>query len=314
MFGRHRPARNCRYSSSSGTPSRTTRSPASFRDRPRAQQSQACPALHLRKNRPVSLPRSLRRSPAYHADECADCHLCVDQSRPQLCGSLRSATARFNQVDSSGKIDLCLCLYRWRLGRDAYHSHRAGRAFGLLRWGYLFDGWLAAADDSGHRRSTRASEPLVESRGGENVCPAPKPCPERPPDLSFPRSFACGHCGVDVSLDAPGTSHRNHCPSCLWSRHLDRNVPGDRKAECPGGMEPIAVTVRGERRWMLIHRCTRCGRLRMNRTAADDNVLLLIQLAALPLTTPPIPYLSPATPPGHGSRTAQRPGRDEARG
>ncbi|HUA27263.1 MAG TPA: RNHCP domain-containing protein [Streptosporangiaceae bacterium] len=32
-------------------------------------------------------------------------------------------------------------------------------------------------------------------------------------------------------------------------------------------MEPIAVTVRGEHRWMLIHRCTKCGRLRMNRTA-----------------------------------------------
>jgi RNHCP domain len=54
-------------------------------------------------------------------------------------------------------------------------------------------------------------------------------------------------------------------------------------------MEPIAVTVRGERRWMLIHRCTRCGRLRMNRTAADDNMLLLLQLAALPLATPPVP-------------------------
>jgi len=67
-------------------------------------------------------------------------------------------------------------------------------------------------------------------------------------------------------------------------------------------MEPISVTVRGERRWMLIHRCTRCGRLRMNRTAADDNVLLLMQLAALPLATPPIPYPGPVTPPGHGSR------------
>ena len=114
--------------------------------------------------------------------------------------------------------------------------------------------------------------------------------------MSFPRSFQCGHCGVDVSLDAPGTSHRNHCPSCLWSRHLDRNVPGDRKAGCPGGMEPIAVTVRGEHRWMLIHRCTRCGRLRMNRTAADDNVLLLIQLAARPLAMPPGPAQRMAGP------------------
>jgi RNHCP domain len=75
-------------------------------------------------------------------------------------------------------------------------------------------------------------------------------------------------------------------------------------------MEPIAVTVRGEHRWMLIHRCTRCGRLRMNRTAADDNVLVLMQLAALPLATPPVPYLSlaaPAAPPAPGFRASDRP-------
>jgi RNHCP domain len=47
---------------------------------------------------------------------------------------------------------------------------------------------------------------------------------------------------------------------------------------------------------MLIHRCTHCGRLRMNRTAADDSVLLLMQLAASPLATPPIPYPGPAAP------------------
>ncbi len=69
-------------------------------------------------------------------------------------------------------------------------------------------------------------------------------------------------------------------------------------------MEPIAVTVRGERRWMLIHRCTRCGRLRMNRAAADDNVLLLLQLAALPLATPPIPYLGAGHVPGADRRAS----------
>ena len=68
-------------------------------------------------------------------------------------------------------------------------------------------------------------------------------------------------------------------------------------------MEPIAVTVRSERRWMLIHRC---GRLRMNRAAADDSVLRLLQLAALPLATPPITYLGPATPPGPGFKTEDR--------
>jgi hypothetical protein len=71
-------------------------------------------------------------------------------------------------------------------------------------------------------------------------------------------------------------------------------------------MEPIAVTVRGERRWMLIHRCTHCGRLRMNRTAADDNVLLLVQLAALPLAAPPVPCAQPAASPAPGFATRER--------
>lgn len=74
-------------------------------------------------------------------------------------------------------------------------------------------------------------------------------------------------------------------------------------------MEPIAVTVRGERRWMLIHRCTRCGRLRMNRTAADDNVLLLVQLAALPLAALPLanPQLPLASAPAAGFAASARP-------
>jgi len=68
-----------------------------------------------------------------------------------------------------------------------------------------------------------------------------------------------------------------------------------------------ATATRRIRAAMLIHRCTHCGRLRMNRTAADDNVLLLVQLAALPLATPHFPYLSSAMSPGHGVQTADRP-------
>ena len=54
-------------------------------------------------------------------------------------------------------------------------------------------------------------------------------------------------------------------------------------------MEPIAVTVRGKGNWVLIHRCLSCGRLRLNRTAGDDDTLLLLRLAVLPLTMPPFP-------------------------
>lgn len=112
--------------------------------------------------------------------------------------------------------------------------------------------------------------------------------------MPFSRSFTCSHCGSAVSLDAPGTSHRNHCPACLWSRHLDKNAPGDRESRCAAGMEPIAVTVRGEDRWVLIHRCLDCGRLRLNKTALDDNPLALLQIATLPLAMP-LPHLTPAT-------------------
>lgn len=103
-----------------------------------------------------------------------------------------------------------------------------------------------------------------------------------------PRSFRCRHCRLDVPLDAPGTAHRNHCPGCLWSRHLDE-TPGDRAAECGSSMEPIAVCVRGDGEWVLVHRCSGCGELSLNRTAGDDNPLVLVRLALRPLAQPPFP-------------------------
>ena len=102
-------------------------------------------------------------------------------------------------------------------------------------------------------------------------------------------TFRCRHCGLDVPLDAPGTAHRNHCPTCLWSRHLDDDSPGDRAAECGSAMEPIAVCVRGDGEWVLVHRCTGCDELHINRTAGDDNPLTLLRLAVMPLARPPFP-------------------------
>lgn len=76
-------------------------------------------------------------------------------------------------------------------------------------------------------------------------------------------------------------------------------------------MEPIAVTVRGEGRWVLVHRCTHCGRLRLNKTAGDDNVLLLMRLAALPLTMPFVPFAAepplPDTADGDGQQPQNSP-------
>lgn len=85
-----------------------------------------------------------------------------------------------------------------------------------------------------------------------------------------------------------GTDHRNHCPNCLHSVHLDVE-PGDRAADCGGLMEPIAVWVRKGGEWALIHRCRVCGALSSNRIAADDHDALLVSLAAKPLASPPFP-------------------------
>ncbi|MGH2540740.1 MAG: RNHCP domain-containing protein [Actinomycetota bacterium] len=101
-------------------------------------------------------------------------------------------------------------------------------------------------------------------------------------------SFRCGHCGLDVSTRAVGTAHRNHCPNCLWSSHVD-DGPGDRAARCGSLMEPIAITVRGDGEWILVHRCSGCDVLHLNRTAGDDNPLILLRVAVKPLAQPPFP-------------------------
>ena len=100
--------------------------------------------------------------------------------------------------------------------------------------------------------------------------------------------FSCSHCDGLVALSAPGTEHRNHCPLCLWSHHVDR-TPGDRQCACHGHMEPIAVWVRPDGEWALVHRCMRCGTLRSNRIAGDDDPTALLRLATRPLSCPAFP-------------------------
>lgn len=100
--------------------------------------------------------------------------------------------------------------------------------------------------------------------------------------------FTCEACGRLVAPEGAGSSHRNHCPNCLTSLHVDEE-PGDRMSDCGGQMEPIGVWVRKGGEWALIHRCRRCGRLNSNRVAADDNPIKLLSIAMRPLASPPFP-------------------------
>ena len=102
------------------------------------------------------------------------------------------------------------------------------------------------------------------------------------------RTFRCGHCDYAVPRHAPGTQHRNHCPVCLWSRHLD-DLPGDRESGCGGLMEPVGISPRPDGEWMVVHRCRRCDTLHRTRIAGDDDPIALLSLAVRPLARPPFP-------------------------
>jgi hypothetical protein len=57
-------------------------------------------------------------------------------------------------------------------------------------------------------------------------------------------------------------------------------------------MEPIAISTRKDKEWVIIHRCNDCGALRENRIAGDDNEIALLSLAVKPLALPPFPLES----------------------
>ncbi len=90
-------------------------------------------------------------------------------------------------------------------------------------------------------------------------------------------NFRCEHCGAWVE----GNGYTNHCPRCLWSKHVDV-YPGDRAATCQGLMEPIGVMVEGDG-YVIVHRCTRCGLVRRNRASPQDDFEALLKLAGRPL-------------------------------
>ena len=94
--------------------------------------------------------------------------------------------------------------------------------------------------------------------------------------------FICSHCGKTVSLSAPGTKNRNHCPFCLYSMHLDNGI-GDRASECCGEMKPIGKTYKKDGEEMIVHQCVKCGVIRKNRVAGDDSYSEVAKLAEMTL-------------------------------
>ncbi|WP_238554276.1 RNHCP domain-containing protein [Geomicrobium sp. JCM 19038] len=91
--------------------------------------------------------------------------------------------------------------------------------------------------------------------------------------------FTCEHCGMVVEPLENG-SYRNHCPSCLYSKHVDV-IPGDRASTCRSLMEPIDLKSHSKKGFQLLHRCLACGHEQYNKiaenTAQSDDIIAFMR-------------------------------------
>ncbi len=93
------------------------------------------------------------------------------------------------------------------------------------------------------------------------------------------RDFRCCNCGDLIPGNALGSGHRNHCPYCLFSKHVDGRV-GDRTgSSCNGKMKPDAIRVSENGDIQILHVCTRCRKHSWNRISGDDDFSRLLKLS-----------------------------------
>jgi len=85
--------------------------------------------------------------------------------------------------------------------------------------------------------------------------------------------FTCEKCGFQVK----GGGFTNHCPECLWSKHVDIH-PGDRAATCSGLMEPVAIETKN-REERVTHQCIRCGYSKKNKIEKEDSYERVIEVS-----------------------------------
>lgn len=85
--------------------------------------------------------------------------------------------------------------------------------------------------------------------------------------------FICEHCSASVT----GSGYTNHCPTCLWSKHVDED-PGDRASPCGGMMEPVRVEG-ATPEYVLVHTCVKCGHKKKNMLNEKDDMDEVVGLA-----------------------------------
>jgi len=88
--------------------------------------------------------------------------------------------------------------------------------------------------------------------------------------------FVCKYCKEANPKAEIGC--RNHCRNCLYSMHVDDQVPGDRSSKCLGLMQPIDIEISQKKGFKILHRCKLCGKMMYNKMADDDDLYLITQL------------------------------------
>ena len=87
--------------------------------------------------------------------------------------------------------------------------------------------------------------------------------------------FICEHCGKEVS--PLGYTSRDHCPYCLYSKHVDIN-PGDRENTCCGLLKPIEIE-KFKDTYKIVYKCTKCNQIHKNIMAKDDDMNEIIKIS-----------------------------------
>lgn len=89
-------------------------------------------------------------------------------------------------------------------------------------------------------------------------------------------NFICENCAHQII----GDGFTNHCSECFFSKHVDI-FPGDRLGSCGGLMEPIEIINGKKGKYVILHKCKKCGELSKDkfREGVDnfDNLLEIVK-------------------------------------
>ena len=85
--------------------------------------------------------------------------------------------------------------------------------------------------------------------------------------------FVCENCGEKVV----GDGYTDHCPTCLWGKHVDEETPGDRESGCKGLMRPMYAFMKNNEQ-KIHYKCQRCNHEFDVRTAKNDGKERIFEL------------------------------------